>query len=68
MLLLIMKSSRSRIPVPAPRGVINDKTLNPSAQGSERTIIAKPFRGFAIALVTAGIMALAFMGLAGMFA
>ena len=34
----------------------------------ERTIIAKPFRGFAIALVTAGIMALAFMGLAGMFA
>jgi len=34
----------------------------------ERMNIAKPFRGFAISLVTAGIMALAFMGLAGMFA
>jgi len=33
----------------------------------ERVNIAKPFRGFAIALVTAGIMAMAFMGLSGMF-
>ena len=39
MLLLIIKSSRSRIPVPAPRGVMNDNTLNPNAQGSERIII-----------------------------
>jgi len=34
----------------------------------ERAEIAKPFKGFPIALVTAGIMAMAFMGLAGMFA
>ncbi len=34
----------------------------------ERVNIARSFRGFPIALVTAGIMAMAFMGLAGMFA
>lgn len=40
-LLLIIKSSMSRIVEPAPRGVIPDHKLKPRAQGTDKRVTAK---------------------------
>lgn len=39
--MLTIKSSRSRTPLPFPKGLKPDRTLNPRAHGSDRIIIIK---------------------------
>jgi hypothetical protein len=49
---LTIKSSRSRIPDPGPKGWICERTLKPNRQGRERTMMTKQLMMVAFFLVT----------------